>query len=103
MSAVLGGNTYAAKSALIGATTITDVVQPSNICLTQSNGRGSETDSEWVCMGQTATGGIALINGVTANRGNAATYSLDSNSSGKNAVAIGSLSTIASAENSIAY
>ena len=102
MSAVLGGNTYAAKSALPGTTTSTGVVQPSNICLTQSNDPGFATDSEWVCMGQTATGGIALINGVTANPLNAGTYSLDSNSSGKNAVAIGSLSTIASAENSIA-
>ena len=73
MSAVLGGNTYAAKYALPGTASGSSVEQPSNICLTQSNA----TDSEWVCMGQTATGGIALINGVTANRHNASTYSFD--------------------------
>ncbi|WP_336950877.1 YadA-like family protein [Acinetobacter sp. AS167] len=102
MSTVFGGNTYAAKSALPETTTSTGVVEPSNVCLTQSNDPGVATDSEWVCMGQTATGGIALINGVTANPLDAGTYNLDSNSSGKNAVAIGSLSTIAAAENSIA-
>ncbi|WP_420713744.1 YadA family autotransporter adhesin [Acinetobacter sp. MD2(2019)] len=53
-------------------------------------------------MGQTATGGIALINGITANESNAGSYNLDTNSAGVNSIAIGSLSTIASAQNAIA-
>ncbi|WP_327857418.1 YadA-like family protein [Acinetobacter guillouiae] len=98
------GVIYAAKSSLPGIVTTNNTIEPANVCLTQaaSNGLGSITDSEWVCMGQTLSGGIALINGITANEYNASKYNLDANSFALNSIAIGSLSTFATADNAIA-
>ncbi len=103
ISTLLNGSViYAAKVTSPGIISVTPVNEPTNLCLSQAAYDVPDTLSDWLCMGQTMTGGIALINGITANVITTPNYNLDANSSAVNTIAIGSLSTFASADNAIA-
>jgi len=100
-SALISTGVFAAGNANIGASTVTATIGPSNSCVSQV-ATNLTTVVPWTCLGQTATGGFTLINGVQANAQNVAQTNLDARASGQKALAIGFTDTTASGTNSVA-
>ncbi|MGK3623018.1 YadA-like family protein [Acinetobacter sp. A11] len=99
--ALISTGAFAAGSADIGTPTVTAAIGPSNSCVSQA-ATNLTSAVPWTCLGQTATGGFTLINGVQANAQNVAQTNLDARASGQEAIAIGFIDTTASGTNSVA-
>ncbi|WP_032061554.1 YadA-like family protein [Acinetobacter baumannii] len=99
--ALISTGAFAAGSADIGTPTVTAAIGPSNSCVSQA-ATNLTSVVPWTCLGQTATGGFTLINGVQANAQNVAQTNLDARATGQEAIAIGFIDTTASGTNSVA-
>ncbi|WP_247145954.1 ESPR-type extended signal peptide-containing protein [Acinetobacter baumannii] len=101
LSALISTGVFAAGSADIGTPIVTAAIGPSNNCVSQA-ATNLTSVVPWTCLGQTATGGFTLINGVQANAQNVGQANLDARASGQEAIAIGFIDTTASGTNSVA-